>query len=111
MVRYVEADVHGILVAHGITAGPDGYRLLDLEAVIAARGWQWSIEPVSGRPAGRHPKKRFRAMVMASGHDAVSDDRRGKPLGMRHTRGIGASETAALALALARMLGNTTKES
>jgi len=111
MVRYVEADVHGILGAHGITAGPDGYRLLDLEAVIAARGWRCMIVPVSAHPAGRNPKKRFRAMVMASGHDAVSDDRRSKLLGMRHTRGIGASETAALALALARMLASTTRES
>jgi hypothetical protein len=66
-----------------ITAGPNGYRLLDLEAVIAARGWQWSIKPVSAHPAGRHPKKRFRAIVMASGHDVISDDRRGKSLGMR----------------------------
>jgi hypothetical protein len=111
MVRYGDADVAGILAAHGLTLRSDGYSCLDLEAVIAARGWQCLIEPAGSRPAGRHPKKRFRAMVMASGHDVISDDRRGRSLGMRHTRGSGASETVALALALARMLVHIATES
>ncbi len=109
-MKYIDADVARILAAHGIAPRADGYSLLDLEAIATTRGWQWSIEPVSGRPAGGNPKKRFRAMVMANGHDAVNDDRRGKLLGLRQTRGTGSSDVSALALALAQMLAPMSSE-
>lgn len=97
MVRYSDDDVDGILTAHGVTSQADGYSLMDLERFLSARGWQWSVEPVSGRPAGEKPKKRFRAMVMHFG-DGRTIGRPRQQLGLRQTRATGASETAALAL-------------
>ena len=109
MVRCGDADVDGILANHGLTPRSDGYSLLELERFATARGWQCSVEPVSGRPAGEKPKKRFRAMVLAP-----SDTRphlwRGRVLGMRQTRATGSSDTGALALAVARMLRATATE-
>ena len=108
MVKYVDADVARILAAHGIAPRADGYSLMDLEAIATTPGWQWSIEPVSSRPAGGNPKKRVRAMVIAPGDDGTTSQWEGKLLGLRQTRGTGSSDVSALALALARMLGNTT---
>jgi len=109
MTRYVDADVDRILATHGLTPQADGYRLLDLERFVTARGWQWSIEPVSAHPAGGKPKKRFRAMVLAPG-DSRTHPWSGRVLGMRQARATGASDTGALALALTRMLGATTED-
>jgi hypothetical protein len=108
MVRYGDADVDGILADHGLTPRSDGYSLLELERFATARGWQCMIEPVSGRPAGDKPKKRFRAMVMSRG-DGRAIGRPSHQLGLRQTRATGSSEPAALALAVVRMLEATTE--
>lgn len=109
MMRILDADVAGLLAIHGLSPREDGYNLLDLERFLSARGWQWSIESVSDRPGSRRPTTRFRAMVMTSGNTGATQRRGEHVLGLRHTRGNGASETAALALALARMLGATSE--
>lgn len=108
-VRGYDADVDGILAAHGLTPQADGYNLLDLERFVTTRGWQCSIEPVSGHPAGEKPKKRFRALVMTRG-DSRLPVRPSRPHGMRQARATGASESAALALAVVRMLAATTED-
>jgi hypothetical protein len=77
MVRYSDAEAAGILAAHGVTPRPDGDGLLDLERFATAPGWQWSVKPVSGRPAGWIPKKRFRALVLALGMTQRSINRSG----------------------------------
>ena len=63
---------------------------------------------MSGHPAGEKPKKRFRAMVMHFG-DGRTIGRPRQQLGLRQTRATGSSETAALALAVIRMLAATTE--
>ena len=109
MVRVYDADVDGILAAHGLTPQADGYNLLDLERFVTTRGWQCSIEPIGGRPARRNQRRRFRAMVLVS-DDSRARQWRGRVLGMRQTRGTGPSDTGALALAVARMLRTTTED-
>ncbi len=109
MAKFTDPDVGGILAAHGLTPQADGYNLLELERFVTTRGWQCSIEPVSGRPAVGKPKKRFRAMVMIR-DDSRARQWRGQVLGMRQTRATGSSDTGALALALARLLGVTTED-
>ncbi len=108
MVRYGDADVDGILADHGLTPRSDGYSLLELERFATARGWQCSIEPVRGRPAGENSKKRFRALVMAPGDDRMAK-RPSNQLGWRQARATGSSEAAVLALAVVRMLAATTE--
>ncbi len=108
MVKFADPDVGGILAAHGLTPRADGYNLLDLERFVTTRGWQCSIEPVSGRPAGRDSKKRFQALVMAPGDDRMAK-RPSNQLGWRQARATGSSEAAVLALAVVRMLAATTE--
>ncbi len=103
MTRYGDADVPGILATHGLTPRVDGYSLMDVERFATARGWRCSIEPVSSRPAGGKPKRRFRAMVIASGDPRVTE-RPSHQLGLRQARATGPSEVASLALAVVRML-------
>ncbi len=109
MPQYVDADVDRILASHGLAPRADGYSLLELERFATTRGWQWSVEPVSAHPAGGKPQKRFRALVLVSG-DTRLHLWRGRVLGMRQTRATGSSDTGALALAVARMLGATTED-
>ncbi len=109
MPQYVDADVDRILASHGLAPRADGYSLLELERFATARGWRCSIEPVSGRPAGEKPKRRFRAMVIAPGDPRVTE-RPSHQLGLRQARATGPSDVASLALAVVRMLGATTTE-
>ena len=37
-----------VLVAHGITPGPNGYAVAELEAFATAHGWQCSVESIAG---------------------------------------------------------------
>lgn len=77
-------DIAGTLTAAGIVPGTD------LATAIERRGWRWSVEPLAGSKPGGH---RYMALVVAPG-----DPRD------QHARGRGATEEAALAQALARML-------
>ncbi len=77
-------DIAGTLTAAGIVPGTD------LAPAIERRGWRWSVETLEGISPGRC---RYRALLVAPG------GRR-----RRRTRGSGATEDAALAQALARML-------
>jgi hypothetical protein len=84
-----------VLAAHGVAPGPDGLDPADLAAAAEARGWRVSTEPAAG--AGS-PQRRWRATVMGPASTG--------PAGVfaAGTHAYGATETEALAVALASML-------
>ena len=79
-----------ILAAAGVAPGTD------LTTAIEARGWRWSVEPRAGSNPGR---PRYHALVSAPRDPRGQRDPRDQ-----HARGQGATEEAALAQALVRML-------
>ena len=99
-------DTDAVLARHGIRPGPDGFDPAALAAAIEARGWSWSAEEAAGVAPGLPglpPHKRWRALVFDPGsHDPTVGS---AALGSRGARGTGPTEAAALATALAGMLG------
>ena len=85
----------GILAAHGIVPGPDGYDLNALVRLVDQRGWHWSSARVTN--SGRL-EARWRVTIFAS---RAGEDRTGSVQG---ARGRGATEAEALAGALATLL-------
>lgn len=83
-------DSTKILAAAGVVPGTD------LATAIEACGWRWSVESHAGSNPGR---PRYQALVTAP-----RDPRDQRDPGDQHARGRGATEEAALAQALVRML-------
>ena len=90
-------DASTVLARHGIEPAAGGYDLGTLSATIADRGWQYCTE---ARGPGYHGSGRYRALVLVRG-EGIADSRF---VSMLAARGQGATEEAALAQALARML-------
>jgi hypothetical protein len=90
-----------VLSAHGLAAGPAGYDPADLAAVAATRGWVLNAEPSRRVQGVQH----WRATVLAHRCDL------GNPMGITvaGTSAHGASESEAMAVALASMLARTTR--
>ena len=90
-------DVAAVLAAAGIEPGPDGHDPATLVAAIEGRGWRRSVEPRAGLPPTR---PRYRALVVAPVRWPTAGDGHGAT---PTARGRGATETAALDRAVARL--------
>ena len=96
MATSIAAIEQDVLARHGIASGT-GDGLAALEATIAARGWNHRTEE---RAAGSTRRSRYQALVFVRG-EGCADPRFPSMLA---ARGRGATEEAALAQAVARML-------
>lgn len=85
-----------LLSGAGVSAGPQGFDLMELQRLAATRGWTWTTTPASTHQGRRG---RWRASVFVPA--VVSDSR---VCVSRGSRGAGASEAEALEKALATAL-------
>jgi len=96
-------DVAAVLAAVGLLPGAGGYDPTALVAAIEGRGWRWSVEPRAGSPPTR---RRYRALVVAPSHWLTAG---GGQCATTAARGQGATEAAALAQALAKLLATVDR--
>ncbi len=96
MATSIAAIEQDVLARHGILSGT-GNALAALEATIAARGWSHRTEE---RAAGSTRRSRYQALVFVRGEGSADP----RFPSMLAARGRGATEEAALAQAVARML-------
>jgi hypothetical protein len=96
VARVKHQEVHQVLARHGVDVAHSQVDAHQLELIASAHGWHWSVEPL-GRRQG---STRYQAMVWSPTQTSSG------VVSTRSFRGRGATETAALALAVGGMLAH-----
>ncbi len=96
MARVTHQEVHQVLARHGVDVAHGPVDLRQLELIASAHGWHWSVESI-GRRQG---STRYQAMVWSPSQTSSGI------VSTLSFRGRGATETAALALAVGGMLAH-----